>query len=76
MGVIDRKEREKVEMKRQILDAAQKLFLEQELLPKLQNHDLQSYLDKRLFYRYQKDRFFRFTNKRAPQLKKYKEIRS
>lgn len=29
MGVIDRKEREKVEMKRQILDAARSLFLEQ-----------------------------------------------
>ncbi len=29
MGVIDRKEREKVEMKRQILDAARTLFLEQ-----------------------------------------------
>ena len=29
MGVIDRKEREKTEMKRQILNAAQKLFLEQ-----------------------------------------------
>jgi AcrR family transcriptional regulator len=29
MGVIDRKEREKVEMKRQILDAARRLFLEQ-----------------------------------------------
>ncbi len=29
MGVIDRKEREKVEMKRQILDAARVLFLEQ-----------------------------------------------
>jgi AcrR family transcriptional regulator len=29
MGVIDRKEREKVEMKHQILDAARRLFLEQ-----------------------------------------------
>ncbi|CAH0996689.1 hypothetical protein EMA8858_02823 [Emticicia aquatica] len=29
MGVVDRKEREKVEMKRQILDAARRLFLEQ-----------------------------------------------
>jgi hypothetical protein len=29
MGVIDRKEREKVEKKRQILDAARSLFLEQ-----------------------------------------------
>ena len=29
MGVIDRKEREKVEMKRQILNAARRLFLEQ-----------------------------------------------
>ena len=29
MGVLDRKEREKTEMKRQILNAAQKLFLEQ-----------------------------------------------
>lgn len=29
MGIVDRKEREKTEMKRQVLDAARKLFLEQ-----------------------------------------------